>query len=245
MYKICTQGTVEEQMLSRLSKKLYLSSKIVESSCDVLKMPHNQPSPGGENRPQLGTEELMSVVGGGAPAMTVEETDTQAMSEWTWETMLKHCQRKTATGEVSKEQTAASLEYSENQWLQKMERVQTRVFEGKALTKRNSVEDSPPQDLKRADRRIGKNTTVLIDGYYVLKASLDSDWIRNTKKDLDSAPSKLGRPRVAAHQEVSHSPDLMSNLPSPNINASTASSASSHWAYSTALAVPARTILLV
>lgn len=30
VYKICSQGTVEEQMLGRLAKKLYLAAKVTE-----------------------------------------------------------------------------------------------------------------------------------------------------------------------------------------------------------------------
>ena len=216
-------------MLSRLSKKLYLSNKIIESSQDSLRMPHSSPSSDSDGSLQLGTEELMSVVRGGAQAMTFEETDTQAMSRWTWEAMLEQCQRKMATEEVPQEHTTTSLEEAENNWLQKMEKVQTRVFEGRALAKQNRVEDSfePLQDLRRADRRIGKHRTVLIDGYYVSKASLDGESTRSAKKDIDSAPSKLGRPKIPAHQGVSHTPGLLSNLFSFNIHASTASSASS------------------
>ena len=35
VYKLCTQGTVEEQMLGRIQKKLYLSAKVTESMRDI------------------------------------------------------------------------------------------------------------------------------------------------------------------------------------------------------------------
>ena len=40
IYKICSQGTVEEQMMGRIRKKLYLSAKITESMKNIHNADH-------------------------------------------------------------------------------------------------------------------------------------------------------------------------------------------------------------
>lgn len=62
VYKLCTQGTVEEQMMGRIQKKLYLSAKVTESMQDVHTPAKVKKGPGGkiiaaadDDMPQLDT----------------------------------------------------------------------------------------------------------------------------------------------------------------------------------------------
>lgn len=75
-----------------------------------------------------------------------------------------------------------------------MERVEAHVFEGKKLAKaaRSATNRDVAQEFfNRADRREGKNTTVMIDGYAVSKESIGcADW--------EAVPTLAGKdPRLA------------------------------------------------
>lgn len=205
VYKLCTQGTVEEQMIGRIQKKLYLSAKVTESMRDI----HSQTppklkkkGPGGrvstaadDEMPQLDTSQLMSLVRRGAQALAHPELDVDEMLGWDWPTMLKRCKDKPADILVSEQtQTNASIkEEDEKKWLAQMEQVESRVFQGKRYTK---VKDPGTygdiqREWAREERRKGKNTTVMVDGYAVSKESmLCGDW--------EAVPTFAGKdPRLA------------------------------------------------
>ena len=203
IYKLCTQGTVEEQMMGRIQKKLYLSAKVTESMRDV----HTPASklkkgPGGrvvaaadDDMPQLDTSQLMSLVRRGAQALTHPELDINDMVNWNWTTMLEKCKDKPADINVS-EQSHADVngqEEAEKRWLSQMEMVESRVFQGKTYTK--SKEMGTYGDIShewaREERRVGKNTTVMVDGFAINKESmLCGDW--------EAVPTLAGKdPRLA------------------------------------------------
>lgn len=81
----------------------------------------------------------------------------------------------------------------EKKWLAQIEQVETRVFDGK---KHNKVRESNgydgiAQEWSREERRVGKNTTVIIDGHVVSKESANcADW--------EAVPTMAGKdPRLA------------------------------------------------
>ena len=185
VYKLCTQGTVEEQMLGRIQKKLYLSAKVTESMRDIhgsasrQKGRKNGPSGANDDMPQLDTSQLMSLVRRGAQTLARPELDINEMLSWDWPTMLERCKDKPADFLVS-EQTCyvndGSKKEDENNWLAQIEQVESRVFDGK---KHNGGKDDYEiaQEWSREDRRVGKNTTVMIDGYAINKQSMScADW---------------------------------------------------------------------
>ena len=205
VYKLCTQGTVEEQMMGRIQKKLYLSAKVTESMRDI----HFQSAPkskrkslGGkiieeteDDMPQLDTSQLMSLVRRGAQALAHPELDINEMLGWDWPTMLEKCKDKPADVHVA-EQTQPGLavkEDDEKKWLSQIEQVESRVFQGKKHTKArdSSAYDGIAQDWSREARRVGKNTTVVIDGHIVSKESANcGDW--------EAVPTLAGKdPRLA------------------------------------------------
>lgn len=205
VYKLCTQGTVEEQMMGRIQKKLYLSAKVTESMRDI----HTQPPPklkkkgpvgrvsaaADDDIPQLDTSQLMSLVRRGAQALAHPELDVNEMLGWDWPTMLEKCKDKPADVHVS-EQTKADCnlkEEDEKKWLSQMEQVESRVFQGKRYTKEKEIGSygDIQQEWSREERRKGKNTTVMVDGYAVSKESmLCGNW--------EAVPTLAGKdPRLA------------------------------------------------
>ena len=205
VYKLCTQGTVEEQMMGRIQKKLYLSAKVTESMRDIHTQTPPKPQkkgPGGrvsaaadDEMPQLDTSQLMSLVRRGAQALAHPELDENEMLGWDWSTMLEKCKDKPADIHIS-EQTqkdASVKEEDEKKWLAKMEQVESRVFQGKRYTKARDIGNYGDihQEWTREQRREGKNTTVMIDGFAVSKESLAcADW--------EAVPTLAGKdPRLA------------------------------------------------
>ena len=204
VYKLCTQGTVEEQMMGRIQKKLYLSAKVTESMRDInlQSATKKKKGPGGrtveateDDMPQLDTTQLMSLVRRGAQALTRPELDVSEMLSWDFSTMLEKCKDQPADIHVS-EQTQVGVsvkEEDEKEWLAQIEQVEARVFEGKKHTKITEANgyDGIAQEWSREERRIGKNTTVIIDGHVVSKESAGcAEW--------EAVPTMAGKdPRLA------------------------------------------------
>ena len=204
VYKLCTQGTVEEQMMGRIQKKLYLSAKVTESMRDIhfQSASKKKKGPGGSLRegreddmPQLDTTQLMSLVRRGAQALTRPELDVNEMLSWDFPTMLAKCKDQPADVHVS-EQTQVGVsvkEEDEKEWLAQIEQVEARVFDGKkhSKVKESNSLDGIAQEWSREDRRVGKNTTVIIDGHVVSKESANcAEW--------EAVPTMAGKdPRLA------------------------------------------------
>ena len=181
VYKLCTQGTVEEQMLGRIQKKLYLSAKVTESMQNIHSAKTVKKGSGGrldaadEDMPQLNTSQLMSLVRRGAQALAHPEIDINDMLEWDWPTMIEKCKDKPADAAVAKDTgvTSAVQEDDERKWLEQVEHVHSRIFHGKQYLKQKDDYNSIAEDWSsRADRRAGKETTVMVDGFAISKQSM-------------------------------------------------------------------------
>lgn len=200
IYKLCTQGTVEEQMMGRIRKKLYLSAKITESMQSI----HGQKSSAkpkfgrpsiNEDMPQMDTSQLMTLVRRGAQTLSHPEIDINEMVSWDLETMMAKCRDKPT--DVVPDQTHAEVD--EDKWLSAMERVECAVFDGKryqreldqSMKGKTSTANILPDSITREDRRKGKNTTVMMDGYAISKESINcADW--------EAVPTFAGKdPRLA------------------------------------------------
>lgn len=201
VYKLCTQGTVEEQMMGRIQKKLYLSAKVTELMRNIHgpKTAKKQAAKGStataDDMPQLGASQLMSLVRRGAQALSHPEINVDEMIDWDWDTMLAKCKDRPADVRVSEQTQASTIvkEEDEKEWLAKMEVIESRVFQGKKwATKKNSGKfDSMPHVSSRAQRREDKNTTVMVNGFAVSKESMRcADW--------EAVPTMAGKdPRLA------------------------------------------------
>jgi SWI/SNF-related matrix-associated actin-dependent regulator of chromatin subfamily A member 5 len=88
VYKLVSQGTVEEQMMGRIQKKLYLSAKVTEAMEDIHTKFGNSKKgkkgrPGADDDvPQLNTNQLMTLVRRGASALSRPEIDVDEMLSW-------------------------------------------------------------------------------------------------------------------------------------------------------------------
>ncbi|KAF9739243.1 hypothetical protein PMIN06_005268 [Paraphaeosphaeria minitans] len=193
IYKLCTQGTVEEQMIGRIRKKLYLSTKITESMRTMFGE-HVSDTGGtslvGGDAPEMNTSQLKSLVRRGAQTLSHPEIDVTEMLSWDLETMLQKCRDKPADPQTDVD----SMEVDEKKWLSVIERVETAVFDGKRYQRqREKVGLKGGTDVSniRKDRRQRKEMTVMVDGYEVSKESLDcAQW--------EAVPTMAGKdPRLA------------------------------------------------
>lgn len=179
VYKLCTQGTVEEQMLGRIRKKLYLSLKIVESmenkysfSNDTDLKIHDMDS---SDLPDLGVTQLMSLIRHGTKTLSHPQVDVAEMLSWDIDTMLIKCREKPGDLDFESTSIGRRVDEEEEKWLSQTERVECTILDGKRYerNRRHQTENLVlPPDVSRADRRIGKNVTVMVDGYAVSKDSL-------------------------------------------------------------------------
>jgi SNF2 family DNA or RNA helicase len=199
IYKLCTQGTVEEQMMGRIRKKLYLSAKITESMQTIhgdsaqSKKKKRGPEANTDDMPQLDTSQLMSLVRRGAQTLSHPQIDVTEMLNWDFDTVIEKCRDKPLDHHIHLEGHAAS-DADEEKWLSVIERVECAVFDGKRYQRENEAESKTnvlPTEITRQDRRQGKNTTVIIGGYAVSKESLNCGaW--------EAVPTMAGKdPRLA------------------------------------------------
>ena len=203
VYKLVSQGTVEEQMMGRIQKKLYLSAKVTEAMEDIhtkfgsaKKGKKGRPSDTDDSMPQLSTNQLMTLVRRGASAISRPEIDIDEMRSWDWETIVSKCKDQPADIAVKKDAipNAQVDEEEEKRWLTEMEKVEASIFEGKKLAKgvrNNTNKDIAQQYLDHAERRVGKNTTVMVDGFAISKESMNcGEW--------EAVPTFAGKdPRLA------------------------------------------------
>ncbi|KAI9731356.1 MAG: hypothetical protein M1834_005261 [Cirrosporium novae-zelandiae] len=170
IYKFCTQGTVEEQMMGRIQKKLYLSAKITESMHDVYsaedKTTESIRNEEGSNKEaqRLSVTELMSFVRGGTRALE-SEINIEELLSWDWQTVLERCKSQSSSKALPE-----NSEEDERQWLSTIEHVKSRVFEGKHYSLRDSEPASTETDTTTP--RIRRSRTVVIDGFSVSTDSL-------------------------------------------------------------------------
>ncbi|KAI9754468.1 MAG: hypothetical protein M4579_004696 [Chaenotheca gracillima] len=208
VYKLCTQGTVEEQMLGRIQKKLYLSAKVTEAMRDI-HTPSNKKAKRGPEKtsqddlPQLGTNELKSLMRRGAQTLTRDEIDVNEMVNWDWNTMLEKCKDKPASA-LTDEAEEKNID-EEQRWLSEMEKVETRIFDGKKYNREatNKTNSEIRQEWSREERRVGKNTTVMVDGYAVNKESMRcGDW--EAVPTFAGKDDRLAEPKRAKRRKIEH-----------------------------------------
>ena len=99
-------------------------------------------------------------------------------------------------------------EEEENKWLSQMEHVESRVFQGKQYTREKEISgySDIKQEWAREERRKGKNTTVMVDGFAISKESmLCGEWEAVPTlagKDPRLAEPKREKKPIVVNQEV-------------------------------------------
>lgn len=205
IYKLCTQGTVEEQMLGRIRKKLYLSTKITESMQNI----HDQARKGkkkgqssaSNETPQLDNSTLKSLIRRGAQTLAHQSIDVGDMLAWDFSTVIEKCRDKPADVVPNADTGAGG---SEEEWLSMMEKVECAIFEGKQHARQKRADfDKLSDDATRADRRKDKNTTVMIDGFAVSKESMScADW--EAVPTLAGKDPRLSEPQRRKKEPINH-----------------------------------------
>jgi SWI/SNF-related matrix-associated actin-dependent regulator of chromatin subfamily A member 5 len=204
IYKLCAQGTVEEQMMGRIRKKLYLSAKITEGMRNVhteaavsKKRKRQSINPAAnDDEPHLDTASLQMLIRRGAQTLTRPAIDAADMLTWDWATTLEKCKDKPLDALIKDENV------DEQAWLNTMEKVESAVFEGR---KHHKEQQSKAKDevLNRADRREGKNTTVMMNGFMINKESLlCADW--EAVPTLAGKDPRLAEPKRAKRKTINH-----------------------------------------
>ncbi|TVY35445.1 putative global transcription activator [Lachnellula subtilissima] len=198
IYKLVSSGTVEEQMMGRIQKKLYLSVKVTEAMQDIhTKFGSGKKSKKGnsleqeEDLPHLSTGQLMNMVRRGAATLARPQIDVNEMLDWDWDMTLSKCKDRPVDLDVKKDVVADANvgEEEEVKWLTEQERVESHVFEGKHLNRSFKSEPetiaSQYAQIDRSERRKGKNTTVMVDGFAISKESMGC-------KDWEAVPTYAG-----------------------------------------------------
>ncbi|PKX97393.1 putative nucleosome remodeling complex ATPase subunit (Snf2h) [Aspergillus novofumigatus IBT 16806] len=207
IYKLRSTGTVEEQMSRRLVKKAYIADRVtdnIHTHCpgndylDMLKteqvgMPQNSTDTFGLPSPVFVDQTFLSQ----------KQIDTDEMVQWDMSTILNKCSSTQKDGGLSGCLTVEQ----EQLWLEKADRVRTNLFNGMTIDTSGrhltvyAEEDS--SNLLRSNRRIGKERTVMIDGYAVSKDSLSPsvEEPASTNKECASPTNTF------THQIVSSDPN--------------------------------------
>jgi len=170
IYRLVTQNSVEEQSLSRLAKKLYLSLKVTTAATNRRSQ---SIKPEDDGMPKFTKGELVKLLRSGATALGDTMGDTWA--EKGIEEIIRSSrerQRQLEDMMFMSEEQVATLE---KELLKDSERIRTTLFEGKELRRQYKEITDDWQNL--TTKRIRNERTVLIDGYEVNKESLACrDW---------------------------------------------------------------------
>lgn len=198
IYRIQAKGTVEEQMARRLLKKSYLASTITGNAERDLDSYSPITTLGfGGLEPESASSSWSDGLAGLFGAIASEPaslSDTADLNNCGWNRILELC----AISHGSDSYSSISVD-QERAWMERSARVRTNLYNGETVdTSGRSISihsETIPKNLRRADRRIGKERTVMIDGFAVSKESLKEHNIRPTKAE------KTITPRIS-HEEV-------------------------------------------
>jgi SWI/SNF-related matrix-associated actin-dependent regulator of chromatin subfamily A member 5 len=164
IYRLVTQNSVEEQALSRLAKKLYLSVKVNTAATN----PDSHASADDDEKRMFARGELVKILRSGASALGDPMGDT--WNEKTIEEIIRESRERQKKMEETLVMSEEEVTSAENELLKDAERIRTTLFEGKELvrTSRETTDDWTNLTTKRARTE----RTVLIDGFAISKESL-------------------------------------------------------------------------
>jgi SWI/SNF-related matrix-associated actin-dependent regulator of chromatin subfamily A member 5 len=135
-----------------------------------------------------------------------QRVNRELTSDRDWETTVAKCKDQPADINVKKDAIpdAKVDEEAERKWLTEMERVEASVFDGKKLARNqrsNTNRDISQEFFDRADRRVGKNTTVMVDGFAISKESMNcGEW--EAVPTFAGKDPRLAEPKRAKKQAV-------------------------------------------
>ena len=203
IFKLCTQGTVEEQMRGRIQKKLYLSTRVTSSV--TLNNQGQQSSPESENAGKrkydtvsdFNESQLKSLVRRGAQVLAHSVVDIKEFLAWDLATTIQNCKSKSIDDYADDHKSLTEAE--EEKWLSTMERVQCAVFEGRRHDRiKPGSNSSSSVELMEEPRRRRKLTTN-IDGFAVLRSDLSVE-----KEEKEVKAAKLEKKRAIMQKDFLH-----------------------------------------
>ncbi|KAA8892577.1 hypothetical protein FN846DRAFT_685643 [Sphaerosporella brunnea] len=149
-----------------------------------------------DNAPNLSTGQLMALVRAGSRAIARTEIDPKEMLKWDWETTIKKCRDYQEKLENESKDTHGEAE-EERRWLSEMERVETRVFEGKRHEKTSEGDSyrDIAKEWSRQARRMGMERVVMVNGHPVLKETIGNDMWEAVKTFAGKDPRLAEPPR--------------------------------------------------
>ncbi|EGO28787.1 hypothetical protein SERLADRAFT_434683 [Serpula lacrymans var. lacrymans S7.9] len=178
VYRLICQGSVEDQMLDRIRRKLFLSIKIMSSS----------ETSSNEDNTQLGTSELMDILRKGSSALSRSDEAMDLgrflsspigdiLNASRTREGARDAKIKQEIGSVKQEVDEMLLhdaEEEERRLLSGIAQVQSRLFEGKVIH-RTQDNFQIAQEWRELQKRAHIDRTVIIDGIPVIAEHLGQD----------------------------------------------------------------------
>jgi SWI/SNF-related matrix-associated actin-dependent regulator of chromatin subfamily A member 5 len=127
IYRLVSQDSVEEQALTRLTKKLYLSIKVTTAATN------NGPTE--DKAPTFSKNELVKLLRSGTTALAApigEDWNTKSIED-----ILRESRERQAKREEMLAMTDEQVESMEAELLKDREHIRTDIFEGKTFTRSN------------------------------------------------------------------------------------------------------------
>ncbi|KAH8924965.1 hypothetical protein BT69DRAFT_1260872 [Atractiella rhizophila] len=194
VYRFVIQGSVEEQMLRRVRKKLYLATKVDSS------FSHTH-STGGDELERMTLEELRRVLSAGKQAVGKwneegEAEQEQVFAEWQkreFSDFVREAQQKEEEEARRLELSVAeerTVEEEEGEFFNHVERVETTLFEGKKVEQ--AIKDIAKEFWQVEGKRRRQERVVMVNGYAVAAETIGcSRW--EAVKTVTSDPEAAAR----------------------------------------------------
>ncbi|KAI7976734.1 hypothetical protein EIK77_009965 [Talaromyces pinophilus] len=181
VYKLCTRGTVEEQILNRVDKKLYLASKLTDNFANA-NLDATQPE-----HIESDSVFIQHLIRQSQRSVMMSKFDANDLMDMSWANILSLCTKTPVDNEDNEHSPlsppaspqSASFNEDEISWLSRNEKVRTSLFNGKVFSRPTAPRKSELlTDLDLINRRLNKNRTVYdktID-YFITKESTLCKW---------------------------------------------------------------------
>ncbi|KAG6884032.1 hypothetical protein C0993_001962 [Termitomyces sp. T159_Od127] len=194
VYRLICQGSVEDQMLDRIRRKLFLSYKIMGSD-----------NPTSTENSSLGSTELMEILRRGSSALSSSDSNMNLSRflEASMADILEHSRSlekkrdvkiksdlKVDKKVVGNEQLLWAAEEEERRLLSGVAQVQSRLFEGRVVGKYQSNADIAAE-WRNLGKRTREDRTITIGGMTFIASSITEKIAPPTSKPVKKAKKKF------------------------------------------------------
>ncbi|KAN0080357.1 P-loop containing nucleoside triphosphate hydrolase protein [Tylopilus felleus] len=201
VYRLICRGSVEDQMLDRIRRKLFLSVKVMSSNTTDLSSSGKE----SESAQQFKKAELMDILRKGSSAISREETgmdfgrflnapidsilEESRAREGVRDARMKKELDESAVKVEETEKLLQDAEEEERRLLSGVAQVQSRLFEGQVVHREQNNQQIA-QEWKELQKRARTDRLVVVDGIHVLADYMGCDEPTDNAK---SAPKKRSR----------------------------------------------------